>query len=117
MHNLQRRAILRDLLLNDVLLRNELIMILHCSRQLQLSHFSQFRSITILIIDRAQLAQKGDSSRSATELRAFGQRIKYILHYTRKLRLSYLRQFRSTMIAKMDRPQFGQKMDSSRSAA
>ena len=54
-------------------------MLFHFRRAFQLSDVGQFRSAMIAIIDRTQLAQKRDSSRSVTKRRTFAQRIKYVI--------------------------------------
>ena len=68
---LRKKPTLLNLLLNDVLLRDESVMYLHYLKQLQLSHLGKFRSIVLPIIGRTQLALRTDSSRSATQLRTF----------------------------------------------
>ena len=75
-HNFRKKRTLLNLLLNDVLLRVESGMYLHLPKQPQLPHLGQFRSITLAIIDRTQLALKTDSSRSAAQLRTFAQQNK-----------------------------------------
>ena len=56
-------------------------MLFHFRRAFQLSDVGQFRSAMIAIIDRTQLAQKMDSSRSVTERGTFAQRIKYVIAF------------------------------------
>ena len=101
--------------MNDVLLSNESIMFLHCSRQLQLSHLGKFRSIMFPIIDCTQLGVRTDSSVSATQLRTFAYQKSIVFHFPRPFQLSDVGQFRSAMIAIIDRTQLSQKRDSSRS--
>ena len=84
-HNLGKTQTLLNLVLNDVLLRDESGMYLHYHKQLQLSHLGKFRSIILPIIDRTQLALRTGSSRSPTPPRIFAYQKKHAFPFPKTI--------------------------------
>ena len=116
-HNLHKKRIPLDLLLNNVLLRNESSMYLHYPERLQLSILANFFLLCFRSLIVHNLDKKGTLLNLLLNNVLLHNGSNIYLHYPKQLQPSHLGQFCSIMLPITNCTQLAQKTDSSRSDA